>query len=783
MTTTTSSSKNTRFLSVYRAAVKGQLAFAIVAAILYALLIPLIYFVSMHYQSHTIQGLTDHVEIAAYYASQNMLCSGIYLAEAQSGFVMASIIFLSFVLALVQNAYLHSKKNTDFYHSLPVRRTCLLGANFLATMTTVLVPFFAVYLLTMLMQLIQYGRYMPSFTQYFAFIGVDLLCCVLAAAVIYLFVTFIAVNVGTVFDAFAISGVVGILPLSIYLIGYAVWESMVYGSSLSIDYALLLSPFTFAFQRFVNHPYPTQGIQTTGYALTTLHMGVWLVIGAVLFFAAAACYKRRKSEIAEQTQPSGVLQIVVKCFGAFCGGALFFAIFAGGGIVAWILSILAGSVLIGIIAELILSRGFRSLRKNIKWLLLAGVLCIVMVIGAHVDLTGYAARVPAPESVQSVDISYRGRLSQLSPDTQSWWYGSYSYSPPETHPTTLTDPESIAILTQAHRQAVENQPPKNYEDYEQMTADYPYIWMELTYRLKNGQTMQRSYYRMAEEATLTLTNLENKRDFITSGHALFRLGEPDGGRVRGVQMYNALGRQTAAPSLSAVDNDRLIDAIRQDLLAEPLEEILDPSAPALGYLMLSYDYGKNDAEANFYGESGGTSICYILVGESYTNTIAVLGELNLLQNFESAAEVDGIALEPMSNTGVSYVLLPDGSYDYSYTDSSALENYQITSQNAAEITAVRAAGRNQMLGRHVDQTDTAYTDVVVVNYFSSGVNVGRQLVRLSALPEDLRERSESTFFTDLLFEEIVTAEVVAYRANLSGIAVEELEVSESVTMY
>lgn len=789
MTTTTSSSKNTRFVSVYRAALRGQLPFAVVALILYVLLIPLLFFVGL--DPHTGYGLTEYGEIVEFYRSRGSFQSGIYLADGNAGVVLAVIILLAFVLALVQNAYLHNKKMTDFYHSLPVNRTRLLSANFLSSMTTIFVPFLAVYLFSMAVQLIPYGQYVYSLPQYFAYTAIDLFSCILAAVVVYLFTTFVAVNVGTVFDAFAITGVIGILPTTLYLLGYSVWSSMTYGSQTDLPGILLLSPFSFAFQRFLNGENGPVAAEASGnfsgYLLSAGQMIIWLVIGIGLFLAAVACYKRRKSEIAEQTQPSGVLQIVVKVFGAFCGGMMFFAIFIGGGIIAWIPVILIGSVIIGLIGEVIFSRGFRSIRKNIKWLLLAGALGIVVVVGVRFDFTGYTTRVPAADEVESVKISYRGRFEMLSPDYYQL-NGNYYGDSYDQQTTVLTEPESIAILTQAHSQAVADQPPKDYEIeasdtevYERLSSSHPYAWLEVTYQLKNGKELQRYYRRMATEALQTLISLDDKTDFITSNHAAFRIETTDHMRL---QMYNAYGQETANPVISPADGERLLDAVRQDLLGETLAEIHNPSAPARGYLLIRYDRPLRDSymgyDYEYYDQSQGG--CYVVVGESYTNTIQVLSDLGLLEHLQVSDKVDSISLSSVMGDSLpnnTFVLtpasgmIPGASVEYDWEDATT------TSDNPAEIAAVLAAGRNQML---IQRRDLVNSDVVLVHYFSGSKPLGAQLVRWSELPEALRARMETYDSSQSDGEEEALVAETALSEDVSGIIPEATPLRETITL-
>lgn len=726
MTTTKSFSERSRFWAIYRSALKRQIPFAIITGILFCVLIPLIYWVN--FRSHIEAGYTVYEEIVRYYTVREAFRYGIYMADGHSAVILFLLILLTIIIALVQNAYMHSKKTVDLYHSLPIRRPSLMGAGMLSSLTAILAPFFVVYLITFLTQVVPYGRYISSMSAYFGYMGSDWIHILLAVAVTYLFTTFVAVNVGTVFDNLVLTFVLGFTPLGVYAVCIAVWGALTYGADPGFEIALLLSPFTFAFQRYLGSE-PGTGIPAPAYLI------IWLAIGCVLFFAAVACYNRRKSELAEMPQPAGVFQTIAKCLVAFCGGALFLAIFFNFGPAGWIVAILAGSLVIGLIAELILSRGVRSVKKNLKWLLGAGVLCCLVALVSHYDLLGYTARVPEPDAVESVALSYRGRFEQLS-DTDLFQLYKEGY--PGYGTVRLTRPESIAVVTGTHRAAVENRPPHPGR-YGYEGDEYTYEWLALDYKLKNGKTMKRVLNLIDADAYLQLVNLEDQEDFIRENHTLFYEapeGEADAYTVQNLTLYGAYGQDGTPYRLPDGDTERLLNAMRQDMLSEPLEEIKDPSAPAAGYVQINYRY-RDERDPNS-GYSFGAST--VVVGAHYANTIAALRDLGLLEEMAAGQDIDAIRFFPSTSRygrtnrvlplppGAAYG--PDMQYEYD-------SEFYVETSNPSVIRTLLGKGRNQMLSK--GNSPSEY-DVILMAYYKENAYVGAQLVHYNELPDDVKEQ-------------------------------------------
>lgn len=610
MTTTKSYSNDSRFFSAYISALKTQFPFAIVSGIIFFILFIVVFFAS------TVNQFANPMASQFF---RGYFQQGIYADVAQSVMALVILAFLVVASTLVGMSYLHRKNTVDLYHSLPVTRPQLMSANLLATLTAVLVPFVAVYLLTMAIQLITCARYGCFSAGYFLFIFFDIISAIVYTAVVAAFIAFIAVNVGTVFDAFSVALIMGFTPLGVYLISGMLWQSLVYGAYFNTDENFLyLSPFLFMFKRYVNfdrHPY------ALNYTDNAWLLFFGIVLTVIFFVLAAVCYRRRKSEIAEQTQPRGVLQIIVRLVAAFVGGAMFYAIFEGTGFVTRIIVMFIGAVGIGMIAELIFSRGVKSLGKNMKLLAGAGVVYCLLLILVRIDVFGYTMRIPDADSISAIKINYDGRFRDTDHHPED--YGEAECS------TWLTSTESIAVVREAHSMAVNNNP----LPWGSGNTQFDYSWLSIEYRLKNGSTMKRTYSPIYNQAYQKLAELEANDDFIRAESTLFWAeANPDLAKVDTVELYGAFDGASGQHTNVLDDPDAFLDAIRADMLEQSLENISNPKGPSLGFIVINFKpverpdrYGYNAAKAT------------VVVTREYRRTIEILKRLNLSGGFDDGS--------------------------------------------------------------------------------------------------------------------------------------------------
>jgi len=759
MTTTKSFSEN-RFGAFYKKSLRAQMPFAIALVILLILLIPVSYF------TQTVGRYSQYAftpdEFLTWIKAE--FDGGVF---THYGFLIITMVFIGiFALAsaLVSNSYMHSKSQVDLYHSLPVTRKNMLTANLLAAFTAHMVPFGVIYLFTMVCQLIGFGKYGCFGPSYFQSVIVDLLTTSLYFLVVYVFTTFICVQVGTVLDALMITGVIGFMLMFLYAVCGAWWASSTFGAVFddsNVAKMLLLSPFSFVYYRFAGGIYRNNS-HVSDISAVMQSSALWVVIGGILLVATVVLYDRRKSEIAGLAQSQGVLQTIVKCFAALCGAILMLAIFWDASLTGQMVGMLLGAVVIGIIAELIFSRGARYVKKNIKWMLSGGVLACLLLLGINNDVIGYVHNVPKVEEVASARVRYKGRFTDLVADGHDY-YNSYSDTRGDLN-RSLTDPDSIAVLVGMHQKAVDNIPPEDWEErWADGTDQYLHPYINLSYELKNGKTVTRRYGEMYAEAYALLAELEDKDDFISGVHPVFLLDN-----LPGISQVDVIGRvgvtdpyQIGVPQNLNLNQDsmrRLLDAVQQDLRGETLAEIMEPTVPAVGYLVFNYKgysalrdrYGNEGAERIW--DAGGNEQTVVLITPEYTNTMAFLRQFGVLGKLEEVPVPDKLYIADLGNTGIPeanrvvtvpcrferntyadevYSYLQSGSWDW--VKEGSVRMFEIT--DSREIEAIDAVSINQ---GYMDNEMLYNTMAVIAE--KDGVVCGHKFVRVDDLPLSRKEK-------------------------------------------
>lgn len=523
-------------------------------------------------------------------AFSGRFASGVFLGGAVNlGFAIVVLMMISLACALLSAQHMHNMRMSDLFHSLPIRREKVMLANLGAAMVATLGPMVVLTILTMLGILVEFGGLGLLGGWFFATVLADIFTISVAVFVIYAFTMFIAVQVGTSFDTFALTLVLGFLPPSVYGISWALWEASIFGAYPTAEialWALRISPFLFFGERLLAVGPARWSVDEWPLSASLggmVPLVVWMFIGVFIFAGAVWLYRSRKSELAGSIQPQGHLQMIAKLFAGFLGGALFTATTWEHGALAQVVAIILATPVIGMLAELILSRGFRGAVRNLKWLAASGgVYALLFVTILVFDITGAAVRVPQMDSVQSVSINFRGRFASESILLRD-----------SLEELLLTEPESMAIVLAAHQHIVD-------EFIANGRVDGPWRGfgqtIQIQYNLSGGRTLARRYHifrnsdNLSPEALGILSALDMQPDFIANNHPLFLMERFDGWVQVFAGMHTLDGTFVDFTDLSNPRSgiEPLLEALRADMLAETPEEIADLVHPVVAYIQLDF---------------------------------------------------------------------------------------------------------------------------------------------------------------------------------------------------
>lgn len=699
MTTTTSSPD--RFGSYLRGQCKKNIPMMIYLAVLGFIGLPLQYLLAMFNHYYDEFGALRYVKISTPDAG------GIY-ANVAIGFTPFLWLVATLVLGIAATSYMHNRRAVDLYHALPVTRHQLLLGNTTATFVTVALPMTVNYLITFILSAIRQGM-APGKSEFrLGAASLDLLGWYVTCFAILAVIQLVATQVGTTFDTFLFTGVfLAALPV-IYGTHYLMCSEYLTGYCGSITDGLLcdLSPATLMAGHYIC------GAKQNSWFFGGV--AAWLVLSVLVLLCAMRLYKRRPSERAESHARSGVAVMFFRFLAVFVGGLGAGALFKLITDLPLLLCVALWGVLVYLLIEAILCRGFKGIGKKS---LLTGAVMVLLTLGYVLVILGgglgFTTRVPQAGAVESVTLNYRGRYEQYplfeadsirestypanigqnsgSKATEYWYYTAEDI--------TLHGEDTVALVAELHRailaeeglihsSALSGDVRTDYAAPAAIPYDGSYRYYHLTYHMKNGTTVQRQYHAVdtGSELYALLDRLEDTSEFRSKADPLYYWVAED-------NPYSALDVTgiTGIKTASVTEPEqlcRIIEALRRDTQKETAAEFYSADRETLCYLYLRSAeperWQKEPAPEDFYGD------CVYAVSSGYTETLAVLEELGLLSAVDDSDwEIARIQPWGCDLTTAGRALLPswygadteNGNLDY-------FDSVELTRAEAEKLLAV-----------------------------------------------------------------------------------------------
>ena len=538
---------------------------------------------------------------------RSYLCSE-YLLQA----LMLAV--LALVAALLLFQHLHGKKEIQFYLSLPMRRSGLYLTSMFTGLGMILVPMALCY--GLLAGICLHFDISPQP------VGQLLLISILLLLLFYGMAVLACVLAGQRFGAFLLYAGMHGAVLVIWMGLAQVAECFIPGFSASVNppqWLVWLIPFVRLFSDSILD------------AQNVFHLSMPLVygiVGLVLLVLSGVLYQIRRAETAGDMLSFTAVKILSKVLAALAVGLGGFALlqlvaFPDQAVSFGVLMLLV-LVLIAvgwIAAEMIIQKSFRVFHS--RSVLIGGALLVVtaaVMLGAKSDALGYVHRIPASDQVKSASISidhYQG-------------YDFVEVSPEDAlslHETILSHLDQLT----------------GYD------GDYSTIQLAVSYGLKDGSTMERTYYfrdtalpELEQAAFSILDQPENVRSGIFNGWTT----EPS---IHTFSFANAnpyydysnapyfIRDNGGSITLSAQEAVELYNAILQDIqegnVLSPahLQEFTDGIAPnILGSIYLSFlrlPDGSSGGDSKTYQVSSMSQSADIDLQSTMTHTIAAMEDM------------------------------------------------------------------------------------------------------------------------------------------------------------
>ena len=528
------------------------------------------------------------------------------------------------VLAASGFAYLHSKKKTDFYHSLPIRRemlyavTCLNGFLYMAVAYLGFLTIAAVMIRVKGVPFDWGSLYLAS-VEHLCFFALVYMTAILSMLLTGNLVVGL-LGTGVLFSW----GPVICMTISAY---FSEYFTTFYGDD---SFLLALSERTSPVAWYVKACMSSQPGR----------MALWAMLAAaVLFLLGMLLYRRRPSEAAGHamafpiTEP--IIRFLIAVPSSLLLGAMFHSMMCE---VGWtVFGLVCGLLLVSCIIEIIYHFDFKSLFAHKRQLLVSAVFVGVVFAIFRFDLFGYDRYLPATEKLASGGIY----CDLLDPDATSQyhstveytegWYGvTFDALPSSTlaDEMQISDDQGLELLHTIAAQGVHDAAQARDRflrgggrSYDLEEGDEAFHNVTIAWHLRNGRTVYRSYRVNVSGVRAALEAVYDLDAYKTAMYPVLSLSADD---VAGINYkeedecshVKLSGADTKAALLAAYQEE--LKALTSETRAHemPIAEIQFKTNEQQVLIQKLRDEGGNYTLFNHY--------YYYPIYPSFTKTIALL---------------------------------------------------------------------------------------------------------------------------------------------------------------
>lgn len=528
------------------------------------------------------------------------------------------------VLAASGFAYLHSKKKTDFYHSLPIRRemlyavTCLNGFLYMAVAYLGFLTIAAVMIRVKGVPFDWGSLYLAS-VEHLCFFALVYMTAILSMLLTGNLVVGL-LGTGVLFSW----GPVICMTISAYFSEYFTTFS---GDD---SFLLALSERTSPVAWYVKACMSSQPGR----------MALWAMLAAaVLFLLGMLLYRRRPSEAAGHamafpiTEP--IIRFLIAVPSSLLLGEMFHSMMYEDG---WtVFGLVCGLLLVSCIIEIIYHFDFKSLFAHKRQLLVSAVFVGVVFAIFRFDLFGYDRYLPATEKLASggiysdlLDPDATSQYHSTVEYTEGWYGVTFDALPSSTlaDEMQISDDQGLKLLHTIAAQGVHDAAQARDRflrgggrSYDVEEGDEAFRNVTIAWHLRNGRTVYRSYRVNVSGVRAALEAVYNLDAYKTAMYPVLSLTADD---VAGINYkeedecshVKLAGADVKAALLAAYQEE--LKALTSETRAHemPIAEIQFKTNEQQALIQKLRDEGGNYTLFNHY--------YYYPIYPSFTKTIALL---------------------------------------------------------------------------------------------------------------------------------------------------------------
>lgn len=563
-------------------------------------------------------------ELALAQAQQDFTREMLRVYSMKGGALAFMLTLAAVVLAASGFAYLHSKKKTDFYHSLPIRRemlyavTCLNGFLYMAVAYIGFLTIAAVMIRAKGVPFDWGSLYLAS-VEHLCFFALVYMTAILAMLLTGNLVVGL-LGTGVLFSW----GPVICMTISAY---FSEYFTTFYGDD---SFLLALSERTSPVAWYVEACMSSQPGR--------MALGA-LIMAAVLFVLGMLLYRRRPSEAAGHAMAFPITEPIIRFLivvpSSLLLGAMFHSMMYEDG---WtVFGLVCGLLLMSCIIEIIYHFDFRSLFAHKRQLLVSAVFVGVVFVIFRFDLFGYDRYLPATEKLASggiycdlLDPEATSQYHSTVEYTEGWYGVTFDAMPSSTlaGQMQISDDQGLELLHTIAAQGVHDAAEArdrflrgHGRYYEVEEGDTAFHNVTIAWHLRNGRTVYRSYLVNVSDVRTALEAVYDLDAYKTAMYPVLSLTADD---VAGINYKEE--DECSHVKLSGADTKAaLLEAYQEELKAlssetrtreMPIAEIQFKTNENQALIQKLRDEGGNYTLFNHY--------YYYPIYPSFTKTIALL---------------------------------------------------------------------------------------------------------------------------------------------------------------
>ena len=437
----------------------------------------------------------------------------------ENGFAAFTFASAAIIMALTGFLYLHSKKQMDFYHSIPIRREVIFAAKYINGIIIV----FVTYLINLVLSFAVLGlngavfsellkAAMPAVLVHMA--GYLMIYGLMSIAVLLTGNFFISILGGIVLFGYVpavIALVQGLMHLffeTVNLKGIDIEKMMINGSPISAYVKVIIDGIELGAESYGNW-----------YGTIGFHYAAGLIFSVI----AVLLYRKRPSESAGKSMAFQITKAPIKILLVvpitICISVFFWNIYYS---IPWaIFGFGFGLVVSHCIIEIIYHFEFRKLLSNMHHMMISAALSLLTIAVFWFDLVGYDDYLPKESELSGASI-YAGELNAWTeyglPKIHNANHYSWNYIQEGefiANNMKITDQDVIYALANAGIEHAAEAKARKYAKEEPYVYDGTWTNLVIGYQLNNGKTVYRSYRVDMNELTDVFERLYANKEFKT----------------------------------------------------------------------------------------------------------------------------------------------------------------------------------------------------------------------------------------------------------------------------